>query len=39
MEEKSKKQRPISDLDKFIIYGTGPTNAVELKKKSVRGEL
>ena len=34
-----KRQRPISDLSKFVIKGTGPTNAVELKKKAGRGEL
>lgn len=35
----SKKQRPISDLTRFEIKDTGPTDAVELKKKSGRGEL
>ena len=34
-----KRQIPISDLSKFVIKGTGPTNAVELKKKAGRGEL
>ena len=34
-----KRQRPISDLSRFVIKGTGPTDAVELKKKAGRGEL
>lgn len=35
----AKKQGPISDLEGFIIKGTEPTDAVELKKKIGRGEL
>jgi len=34
-----KRQRPISDLRRFIIKDTEPTDAVELKKKAGRGEL
>ena len=39
MVEKTIKQGPISDLSRFVIKDTGPTNAVELKKKAGRGEL
>ena len=34
-----KRQRPISDLSKFVIKDTETSDAVELKKKAGRGEL
>ena len=34
-----KRQRPISDLSEFVITDSEATDAVEIKKKSGRGEL
>ena len=34
-----KRQRPISDLSRFVIKDTESTDAVELKKKAGRGDL
>jgi len=34
-----KRQRPISDLSEFEIRAPEPTDAVELKKRSGRGEF
>lgn len=34
-----KRQRPISDLSEFEITAPEPTDSVELKRKSARGEF
>jgi len=38
-KEESKKQAPMSDLSEFEITAPEPVDAVEIKKKSGRGEL